>query len=106
MKFLWEQTDKSTRINSILDGEFIFFFVYDKELYGAPEGSRVTYAKMRDKNDEDNTKGWLKEANFMASNLYKCLDGENNHRIFGYKELNNIHVITDKKEVEKMLEKK
>ena len=48
-----------------------FISVIMMKIYGAPEGSRVTFAKMRDPDDEDNTPGWLKEANFMATNLTK-----------------------------------
>lgn len=98
--------EKRNRIRMLLEaGNLIFFFTHKGELYGAGEGSRVTYAKMVDKNDEDYTKGWLKEANFPATNLYKCIDGEQNQTIFGEKDLDGIKVVSDKDKVEKMLHK-
>lgn len=101
-----EQADevKRNRAKMIVENSnLIFFFTCRKELYGCEESSRVTYAKMVDPKDEDNTEGWLKEANFNALNLYKCVNGEQSETIFGEKDLKDIDVITDKKKVENML---
>lgn len=85
----------------ILDGsDMIFFFVFKNILYGAPESSRITFATMK---DPDNTEGWKKEANFVAKDLYKLLDGEDSDSIFTTKELAKIGVVGDKKKVEKMM---
>lgn len=99
--------DKKTRARMILDGSnILFFFTYKGDLYGSGESARVTYAKMRDPDDEDHTPGWLKDASFSASNLFKCVDGETeNQTIFSQKDMKDIDVITDKNKVEKLLMK-
>lgn len=95
---IWE----NQKIKSILE-EFIFFFSHKGQLYGAGEPSRVMYAKMIDPKDEDNTKGWRKEASFSACNLAKHINGENNQTVFTEKDLKDIKVLTSKEDVEKKL---
>lgn len=88
--------DKKTKAKNLVDN-LMFFFSFKGEPYGASENSRVTYAKMKDDNDEDNTKSWRKEANFSAANLKKCLDGEETQTIFSIKDLDDIKVINKEK---------
>lgn len=97
--------DKRQRIKMIVES-LMFFFTCKGDLFGGGEDARVTYAKMRDPDDEDHNDGWLKEANFTAVNLYKALSGEQGTSIFGMKDLDDIDVITDKDKVERLLAKK
>lgn len=78
------------------------FFKHKGKIFGAPESSRIIFAKMKDKKDEDNTKKWRKEANFSAIDLQKYGQDEQGQSIFGEKELSDIKVI-DKSDVEKSL---
>ncbi len=83
------------KLKMILDGgNLLFFFRYENDIFGASEGSRVTFAKMKDPDDEDHTEGWLKEANFMATNLTKLGQGQQQQMIFGMKDLHKIDVLT------------
>lgn len=98
--------EKQVRAKMILDGSnLLFFFKCRKDLYGAPETSRVVFAKLKDKDDEDNYPGWRKEANFTATNLFKLVDGEENQTIFGEKDMPDIEVVSDKDKIEKELMK-
>lgn len=82
---------------SVLD-DFIFFFKHKDKVYGASESSRLTFAKMKDKKDEDgkNPK-WVAAANFVANDLK-----EKSQTVFGKKDLEDIKVI-DREKAEKML---
>lgn len=104
---LWQEgaaDEKRNRVKMILDGSnVIFFFLYKGDLYGASESGRVTFAKMLDKKDPDNTKGWRKEATWTATNLYQSVDGKKNQTILGEKDLKDIKVIGDKDKVEELL---
>jgi pantothenate synthetase len=104
---VWKEQVAETKRNRakmiVENGNLIFFFTCRNDLFGAGESSRVTYAKMIDPKDEDNTEGWLKEANFTGLNLYKCVNGEQAETIFGEKDLKQIDIITDRKKVEDML---
>lgn len=106
---IWQehlQEEKRNRLRMLLDGSnLLFFFRYKGDIYGASEASRVTYAKLKDPQDEDNTLAWRKEVNFTATNLNRCIDGEDNQTVFSNKDLKDIHVMSDKSQIEKMLTK-
>ena len=95
---LWEAAlddQQKKKLKMMLDGGgLIFYFRYKDEVYGAPEGSRVTFAKMKDPDDEDHTPGWLREANFMATNLTKMGQGQQVQTIFGEKDLKDVDVLS------------
>lgn len=94
----WESAlsdQQKKKLQMILDnGNLILFFRYKDEVYGAGEGSRVTFAKMKDPADEDHTAGWLKEASFMATNLTKMGQGQTSQMIFSEKDLKDIDVLS------------
>ena len=93
------------KVNDLLDGRnYIFFFEKDKNIFGAPEESRVVFAKMKTP-DEELPDNWAKEANFGAHNLSKALHGENTQNIFNVEDLDKIKVL-DHEEARKMLLKK
>lgn len=95
-----EDEDRKNKIKLVLDGgNFIFFFKYKENIYGTGESGRVTFAKMKDSQDEENTDAWRKEANFIATNLNDMMLGKQNQTIFGEKECNEIDVIADKDKV-------
>jgi hypothetical protein len=97
-KALWEDAlddQQKKKIKMMLDnGSLLFFFRHNKEIYGASEGSRVTFAKMKDPDDEDHTPGWMKEAMFTATNLTKLGQGEQVQTIFSEKDLKSIDVLS------------
>ncbi len=75
-------------------GNFVFFFVYLNDVFGAGEGSRVTFAKMKDPQDVDNNPGWLKEATFTAHNLTKMGQGVQLQMLFTQRDLPQVEVIS------------
>ncbi len=92
-------------VRFIIDGkDFVLFFVKDKTMYGAPEESRVTFARMKAPT-EDETEGWVKEATFSATDLLKMLNGEKIQRIFNYEDMKDIKVL-DKDKAAELLSKK
>jgi hypothetical protein len=103
-KFIIESEDKLNKIRNIIDNQnLILFFKKDGKIYGAPEESRVVFAKMKNP-DEDATKSWIKEANFSAFDLEKALQGKAVEAIFSIKDFNKIKII-DKEVAETALSK-
>jgi len=99
-----ESEDKENKIKTLLDGQgLILFFKKDGQIYGAPEESRLIFAKMKTP-DEDVNDDWIKEANFMALNLKKALLGKEIESMFSTKDLKSIKII-DRDEAEKLLKK-
>lgn len=86
---------QKNKLKLILES-FVFFFRFQKDVFGANEASRVTFAKMKDPKDEDNNPAWLKEANFVAVNLNKLGQGQQVQMIFSNKELGEIGVVSKK----------
>jgi hypothetical protein len=83
---------------------FVIFFKKGDGLYGAPEESRLVFAKLKNP-DEEVPDGWADDASFMAVNLLKALGGERTHNVFGAGDLDDIEVM-DKDNVCAMLGKK
>jgi hypothetical protein len=103
---IWDiqiENQRADQVRSLLKSDsLIFFFEKDKEFFGAPEGSRVVFAKLKTP-DEDVTPSWDTEASFMAINLSKMLeDGNPSKRIFYKKDMKNMEIV-ERKEVEKKL---
>jgi hypothetical protein len=105
---MWDEALDSAQKNKLkmmLDGgTLILFFRYEEDVFGAPESSRVTFAKMKDENDEDHTPGWIKEANFMATNLTKLGQGSQQQMIFYNKDLPKIDVLSKEEAYESLEE--
>lgn len=100
-EFLAEE-DRQNRIQAALNSpNIVLFFVEDNQVYGAPEDSRVIFARMKAKGDEDGEK-WKKDADFMAFNLSTLDDGRVTQSVFGKKDLRKIKVI-EKEEAERRL---
>lgn len=106
MMFLNESKDA---IEKILDKhEVILFFTLGKELFGAPEPSRLIFAKLKTEDEDDPMQpGFRDEARFPAVNLLKCMEGEAENgveRVFGLKDLPKIKVIDKEEAVKKMMD--
>lgn len=76
---------------------FILFFKKGEEIFGAPEDSRVAFARLKNPDDHGDD-----DIDFMAFNLTRALRGEGPHTIFGKKDLKKIHVL-DREDAEKKL---
>lgn len=103
---IWQEEEKNTdKIKTLVDGQdFVMFFKKGNNVYGAGEDSRLTFARMKSKPDEETTKDWIKEANFIGINLSKAITGDKVHNIFSKKDLSEIKII-DKNEAQELLEK-
>ena len=99
--FMKEAVEKD-RIKDMIEGNnFVLFFRKAGEIYGAPEESRLVFARMKNP-DHDLPSGWVKEANFVAVNFDKALKGEKVRNIFTHKDLKSIEIL-DKDEACKAL---
>jgi hypothetical protein len=100
-----EEREQVSKVHQLLDTqEFVFYFKLDGSIFGAPEESRIMYAKMKHP-DEDMRGKWKDEANFLAVNLDDIIKGHGTQRIFSKKDLKNIKII-DKEEAAEDLGKK
>lgn len=107
----WDRFVESNKSLSELidDHGLILFFKKDKEIYGAPEESRLIFAKLKtDKEDDPMQPGFLKEAQFPAIKLSKLKSNDEEDSkevVFGAKDIKKITVI-DRDEALKLLGKK
>lgn len=100
----FQKNEEENKIRSLIDGSgMLFFFEFNKQIFGAGEDGRIVFARI--KNPDENDKEWVKEASFNAVNLTKLIEGENSRSIFGVKDLKKIKVISSEKVVS-MLHKK
>jgi hypothetical protein len=109
---LWdEQLEKAERdkIRAMLDSNgFVFFFKKDNEFFAAGEDSRLTFARMKNP-DEETDKDWGKDAAFKGVSLNAALTGEKKLSMFYLKDLKSIKVLDQEdayKELTKLAEKK
>lgn len=98
---LWDEAigemDKEDRVRSLLDGQnFILFFKKDNGFFGAPEESRLTFARIKD--EEEN----MEDARFMAVNLIDALAGKMTQNLFNSDDIKKIKII-DKEDCGKHL---
>jgi len=104
---LQEQRDK---IGDMLDRhEFSLFFKKGNNYFGAPENSRIIFAKLKnDDDDEPMMPGFRDQAKFLALNLLKSMSDENDpsEAMFGVNDLPGISVCDREDVIEKMLNHK
>ena len=101
---MWNETADALQAKSLIEtNNLVLFFEKDKKLYGAPESSRVIFAKMKNP-DEDMPKAWLKDANFVAFDLKKAMQGKKFEILISSKDLNSIKIL-DESDVVKRLGK-
>lgn len=98
------EEDLKNKVRSLVEGpSFVLFFKKGPDIYGAPEESRVTFARIKTK-DEDMPEGWEKEATFVAINLSKVVRGEGDPQsVFGEKDIKSIKVIDKEKAYNELL---
>jgi hypothetical protein len=102
--WLSEEEAKQQRVRNIIDGQnLILFFTKDNGVFGAPEESRLVFAKLKIPDDETPT-GWEDDASFAAFDLLKALGGERVQNLFSKKDLGKIKVV-DKDKAEEILMK-
>lgn len=85
----------------------ILFFKKGQELFGAPEDSRLIFAKLKSGEDEPMMPGFKDEAKFMGINLFKLLFGspeDSSENLFGSTDIPSIKVC-DREEIVKKLMK-
>ena len=90
-----EEQGKS--INDLMDRHgMILFFKKGDDLFGAPEESRVVFAKLKSDDDDDPmSPGFRDEARFLGINLLKSMFGspdDSVENVFGNQDIANIHV--------------
>jgi hypothetical protein len=87
-----EEEARDNAIQTLLDGQgLILFFRKGDGLFGAPEESRVTFARL--KNPDSGEDGFAQDANFLAVNLLDALMGKKTQTIFTHKDLPKIKII-------------
>jgi hypothetical protein len=104
---IWDENLKLEKIKTMIDGNLVLFFNKDNEYFGCPEESRLVFAKIKSP-DEDDAASWADEAGFLALNLSRALEGEDEEppkKLFYKKDLDDIKIM-DKEELEKILFKK
>jgi len=105
----WDiQLENIDSMNDLLDKhELILFFKKGDEYFGAPEDSRVVFAKLKtDTEDDPMMPGFRQEARFPAFNLIKFLSNDpekSTESVFGIKDLPKITVCTREEAVDNML---
>lgn len=88
-----EATDRKNQIRTLVDGQnFVLFFKRDGDIFGTHEPHRVTFARMKNP-DDDVTEGWLKDANFMGVNLSSAISGAPQQEVFHTKNIDELKVI-------------
>lgn len=106
---LWDnvlaEEERRDQILSVINSpNLVLFFTKDDSVFAAPEDSRVVFARLKSKSDEDGEK-WKNDADFMAINLTSLVsDGKVSQSVMCKKDLRKIKVI-DREEVEKLLMK-
>lgn len=102
-----EQKDK---ISDMLDShELSLFFKKGEDYFGAPENSRIIFAKLKnDDDDEPMAPGFRDQAKFLALNLLKSMLGgeDSSETMFGLNDIPSINVCDREEAIEKMLNHK
>jgi hypothetical protein len=75
-----------------------------RKVYGAPEESRLVFARMKD--PEDNDEEWAKEATFVGYEMKQALAGKEVARLFSIKDLKKLKVISKEKATKLLSSKK
>lgn len=100
----WDEVSPQFKVKVLLeDNSLVLFFKKGKTIYGAPESSRLVFAKLKNP-DEDTPDGWADEASFVAYDLGKAVHGDKVQVMFTNKDLDDLKVM-DQKQVEKALAK-
>jgi len=89
---IYEST-KKIKIKNLIDGQgLIMFFKKDNKIFGAPEESRIVFAKLKNPDEED--AGWEDEANFSGYDLMQALQGNSVENLFSATDLPKIAILS------------
>jgi hypothetical protein len=98
---LWDECLENQKVERLMDDrEMSFFFKKDGEIFGAPEESRLVFARMKDPSEDGEE--WVQGASFPAYDLKKAKTEEDPQRLFTAKDLKSLEII-DKEDVLKSL---
>ena len=90
----WDEQLRLNRLQEMEEGEEMsFFFKKGGDVFGAPEDSRLTFARLKNP-DEDADKHWALDATFTGYNLKHVAEGERAMRLFTKKDLSEIKVMS------------
>jgi len=90
-----KKKEKQDKVKNIIDGKgLIMFFQRNGSFYGAPEESRIVFARMKNPDDDDMPEDWGDDASFSAFDLVKALGGDGVENLFSLKDLPDIDIIT------------
>lgn len=93
-------------IDDLLDKQqLIMFFKKGNDYFGAPEESRLIFAKLKS-DDEDSPPDWKKEAKFIALNLAQALAGQQVENMFGEKDLGDLSLLDRDSIIDMLMSKK
>jgi hypothetical protein len=98
------------KIGDMLDAhQLSLFFKKGKDYFGAPENSRIIFAKLKNDDEEDDDPmmpGFRDEAKFLALNLLKSMIGgaeDSSETMFGLPDIPQIKVCDRDEVIDKML---
>ena len=100
--------EEMDEIENLLNGNQLnLFFKKDDDYFGAPEDSRIIFAKLKSK-DDDLTTDFKDQARFLAVNLINTLlnGKDSSTTMFGLKDIPNICIIDREEAVKKLMKKK
>ena len=93
-------------VSDLLDqNRFILYFKKGDGIFGAPEESRVIFARLKHP-DEDTTQQWKDEAKFVATNLLQSVLGNPVDTMFGCKDIDDIEIMDRDKATDFLIKKK
>lgn len=99
--FIETKHEKKGKIKNIIDGQgLVMFFKKNGKLFGAPEESRIVFAKLKNPDDEDIS--GCDDANFAAYDLMQALSGNSTENLFSLKDMPEINMV-DREKMEKEL---
>ena len=102
---LWKEQlnqENKEKIKKLIENELSLFFEYEKEIFGADEDARLTFAKLKIP-DEDYHPSWDEAASFLAINITRGLKEENiPKKMFYKKDIKKIKIVNDE-EVKKII---
>lgn len=99
---LMDRWDASSHL--FVENDLCMFFKKDGVLYGATESGRITFARMKNpESDED--LNWGKEATFSAYDLEKTASGNKTMSVFGKNDMSKMKPVSEE-EAEGHLKKK
>lgn len=86
-----KKAEQQNKVKNIIDGQnLIMFFKHNNKTFGAPEDSRIVFARMKNPDDEIPED----EVNFPAYDLLQALNGDSTESSFSANDLPDINIIT------------